>query len=87
MIAWIPYSIIVLIQTFYNTEQLTFLVSKILVYLPYLQSLMLPFACILFIPEIKKKIFSIFQKVYFRQNQVGTNENSMETNNVFTVQK
>ncbi|CAF3255720.1 unnamed protein product [Rotaria sp. Silwood2] len=58
MIAWIPYSIIVLVQIFQNTQELTYILSEFIVYLPYLQALVLPYVCILFIPEIKRKVFT-----------------------------
>ncbi|UJR24708.1 hypothetical protein I4U23_006082 [Adineta vaga] len=75
IIAWIPYSIIVLIQMFQNSERLAYILSTVFVYLPYLQSLILPFLCMLFIPDVKQKffalpIFSCLNKTGRRQNRV-----------------
>jgi hypothetical protein len=56
MTAWIPYSIIVLIQMFASTPELGQLMSSYFVYLPYFQALMLPYACIFFLPELKANI-------------------------------
>ena len=60
VIGWIPYSIIVLIQMFQYSDRLAYILSSFFAYLPYLQSLLLPYVCILFMPEIKKKFFALF---------------------------
>lgn len=74
VIGWIPYSIIVLIQMFQYSERLAYILSTIFAYFPYLQALLLPYACILFIPEIKDKffalLFTLFQVIRGRGNRV-----------------
>ena len=50
MLAWYPYAIIVLIQTFKKSDELAMILSTYFVYIPYLQSSLLPFSCILFMP-------------------------------------
>ena len=77
VLAWDPYGIIVMIQLFKNSEQLAIILSTYFVYLPYLQSLLLPYSCILFIPDAKKKILALFTvfkfgRVKVRQNRVDT---------------
>ncbi|CAF1315276.1 unnamed protein product [Rotaria sp. Silwood1] len=70
MIAWIPYSVIVLVQIFHYNEQLAYILSTYIGFLPYLQAFMLPHICLLFIPEIKKKIFTILNIPYCRQRRI-----------------
>jgi hypothetical protein len=70
MIAWIPYSTIVLIQIFANTKQLAYLLTTYFVYLPYLQALLLPYLCISFVPEIQRKMLAVFKIECRWQNRV-----------------
>ena len=74
VIGWIPYSIIVLIQMFHYYERLAYILSTFFAYLPYLQALLLPYACILFMPEIKEKFFALsitlFQMIRCRRNRI-----------------
>lgn len=44
-------------QLIANTEFLSFLLSTFFIYFPYLQTMFLPYACVLFMPEIKTKLF------------------------------
>lgn len=81
LLAWIPYSTIVLIQMFQSSEQLAYILSTYFAYVPYLQSLLLPYVCILFIPSIKEKFLALFAtehccKRQFRHNRIATMEHS-----------
>ncbi|CAF1053419.1 unnamed protein product [Adineta ricciae] len=89
IIAWIPYSIIVLIQMFQNSERLAYILSTVFVYLPYLQSLILPYLCMLFIPDIKQKffalqIFSCFGRIQRHQNRVQPFDGQLKTATIQT---
>lgn len=61
-IGWVPYTTIGLIQIVGNTAQLTYLLSTIFVYIPYIQTLLLPIICLLFMPDILKKFRRVFHK-------------------------
>jgi hypothetical protein len=74
-IGWVPYTTIALIQIFENTQQLAYLLSTIFVFIPYIQTLLLPIICILFMPDIMQKFRTILIETYFgrmfrHQNQV-----------------
>jgi len=64
-IGWIPYTTIGVIQIFEDTQQLGYLLSTIFVYIPYIQTLLLPIICLLFMPDIKQKLCTIFIESYF----------------------
>jgi hypothetical protein len=44
------------IKIFENTDQLAYLLSTIFVYIPYIQTLLLPIICLFFMPAIIKKL-------------------------------
>jgi hypothetical protein len=71
MIAWIPYSLTAVITIFNKKEQVEDLLSTFFVYLPYLQALLLPYICILFIPDIKQKFLSLFTLLLCKKNRHG----------------
>jgi hypothetical protein len=84
-IGWIPYTTIGLIQIFENTQQLNYLLSTIFVYIPYIQTLLLPIICFLFMPDIKQKLRTIFIESYFdkifgHRNQIQIVINRSKTN-------
>ena len=58
IICWIPYSIIVIMQISRSSEYLAYILSTFFAYLPYLQAILLPYACIMFMPEIKEKLLA-----------------------------
>ena len=68
---------------FRYSERLAYILSTIFVYLPYLQALLLPYACILFIPEIKEKFFAlliiILQVIRCRGNRVQATNTRLNT--------
>lgn len=70
MIAWIPYSIVVLVQIFANNNVLAYMVSTILAYLPYVQVLLLPYICVFFMPEVKQKFINLLKLAHLHKNQV-----------------
>ena len=77
IVAWYPYCIIVLIQVFHSSEQLAMVLSTYFVYAPYLQSLLMPYICILFMPEVKKKIFPML--AWFKQDEATVSRNRVGT--------
>ncbi|CAF1320036.1 unnamed protein product [Rotaria sordida] len=87
VVGWVPYSIIVLIQMFQSSQNLANILSRFFAYLPYFQALMLPFVAILFMPEIKERLFTLFMFPYINvkrrhQNQIHTIHNQINTTNV-----
>jgi hypothetical protein len=75
IVGWIPYSTIALIQIFANTQLLAYLLSTFFTYIPYLQTLLLPYICIFFMPNIKQKFYdalvlSCWKKTIRRRNRV-----------------
>jgi hypothetical protein len=84
MVGWIPYSTIALIQIFANSQLLAYLLSTYFTFIPYLQTLSLPYICLFFMPNIKNKVYdAIFSlcwgkiigrknKVHIRANEHGT---------------
>ncbi|CAF0742429.1 unnamed protein product [Adineta ricciae] len=70
IIGWIPYGIVSSMQIFNNTPTLAYLLSTFFIYFPYIQTLLLPYVCIFFMPEIKQKLglkwknLYLFKKVY-----------------------
>ncbi|CAF1158657.1 unnamed protein product [Rotaria sordida] len=65
IIGWIPYTTIGLIQIFENTQELSYLLSTYFVYVPYIQTLFLPIICLLFMPDMRHKLHSLFTESYF----------------------
>jgi hypothetical protein len=84
MVGWIPYSTISLIQIFANNQLLAYLLSTYFTFIPYLQTLLLPYICLFFMPNIKNKcyeaIFSLcWDKIIRRKNQVHIKTNEHGT--------
>ena len=73
IVAWYPYCIIALIQVFRSSKQLAMVLSTYFVYAPYLQSLLMPYICILFMPEVRKKILPMLG--FFTQSEVTVSRN------------
>ena len=77
VLGWYPYSIIVLVQIFKNSEQLAIILSTYFAYIPYIQSLLLPYCCIFFIPDIRKKLSALL--ALFRSNKATVGQNRIGT--------
>jgi hypothetical protein len=86
ILAWYPYSIIVLIQVFDKAEQLAIILSTYFAYTPYLHSLLLPYSCILFVPEAKRTVFNFFGLIRREQTRVGPVTKARTTGTVRTLE-
>ena len=74
---------------FQNSERLAYILSTVFVYLPYLQSLILPYLCMLFIPDIKQKFFALrifpcFNRIQRHQNRVQPFDGQQKTATIQT---
>ena len=81
MIGWIPYGTVSTMQLIANTEFLSYLLSTFFIYFPYAQTLFLPYACLFFMPEIKKKFYRKLSSVrcfkfFCPQNRVHSGDMS-----------
>jgi hypothetical protein len=56
IIGWIPYGVVSTMQIFINSDLLKYLLSTFFIYFPYAQTLFLPYICLLFMPDTKKKL-------------------------------
>jgi hypothetical protein len=74
MIGWVRYGIVSINQMFHNTKSLTYLLSTFFIYSPYAQTIFLPYACLFFMPEIKKKLILIWRSSYCRKRLLHQNE-------------
>jgi hypothetical protein len=64
VIGWVPYGVVSTMLMIRSTEQLSYLLSTFFIYLPYVQTLLLPHICFLFIPDIKRKFLTLFASFY-----------------------
>nr|ACD54750.1 GQ-coupled rhodopsin-like protein [Adineta vaga] len=77
IVGWIPYSIISLIQIFVNNKLLFNLLSTYFTFIPHIQTILLPYICLLFMPNVKQKMYNVlfslcWEKPIYRKNQVDT---------------
>ena len=79
VLGWYPYSIIVLVQLFQNSEQLAIILSTYFAYIPYIQPLLLPYCCIFFIPDIRKKLVVLLALFTSVKTNVGQNRIGLQT--------
>jgi len=83
MVGWILYSTIAVIQIFANSQLLAYLLLTYFTFIPYLQTLLLPYICILFMPNIKTRFYDAILlccgKTIDRKNQVHIRANEHGT--------
>jgi hypothetical protein len=64
IIGWIPYGVVSIMQIFADTPLLDYILATFFIYLPYVQTLFLPYACLFFMPEIKQKFYNILSSFW-----------------------
>lgn len=88
IIGWVPYGVISTMQVFQNTNLLTYLLSTIFIYFPYVQTLFLPYVCLFFMPDIRKKFCTLvllpwsFRRFHHENRVQPTNRMSL---NLYTT--
>ena len=79
IIGWVPYGIVSTMQIFQNTSLLNYILSTFLIYFPYAQTLFLPYACLFFMPDIKRKFCDVLSWGWFVR--ICTNQNRLHPGN------
>ncbi|CAF3423582.1 unnamed protein product [Rotaria socialis] len=74
VVGWVPYSIIVLIQMFNGSGDLANILSNVFAYLPYFQELLVPYACVMYMPEVKAKLAALLKLPYIHRRQHPSNQ-------------
>ncbi len=80
IIGWIPYGVVSIMQIFADTSLLDYILATFFIYLPYVQTLFLPYAGLFFMPEIKQKFYKFVSsfwcfKIFCSNNRVDTGNN------------
>ena len=59
MLGWIPYGILSTMQIFFSTPTAARLLATYFIYFPYIQSIFLPYASLMFMNEIRQKLLTL----------------------------
>jgi hypothetical protein len=80
IIGWIPYGVVSIMQIFADTPLLDYILATFFIYLPYVQTLFLPYACLFFMPEIKQKFYNILSSFWCLKLFCSNNRVHIENN-------
>ena len=94
MIGWVPYGVLSTMQMIRYTDFAGYLLGTYFIYFPYAQTLFLPYTCLLFMPNIRRKFIEAFYRTWiikkcFPNNRIhvgdGLENRSMTLTNHLTL--
>ena len=73
MLGWIPYGILSTMQIFFYTPIAASLLATYFIYFPYVQTLFLPYSCLLFMPKMRRHFSNLFYSWWCYRKLFGGN--------------